>query len=170
MGSYFHVDSNGKLYAVQGEIGGWQITSDALKGGNMTIKSDGSMSGSNWSIGTDGAAKFTNQADFSDARISGGNMSGGTIGGKADMNGGTISGAAMTGGTIDASKVKVGDKTLEQWCKNIVSESVKTAFLASYAIKCSKLTVTGSSIKVNGITYSDKQWTPTTRSYHALAR
>ena len=89
----------------------------------MTINSNGSMSGKNWSIDTNGKASFSN------ANITGGSMSGGTIGGKADMNGGTISGAAMTGGSISANQVKVGDRTLTEWCKHIVSDTIETGSL-----------------------------------------
>lgn len=134
LGKCFHVDSNGNLYAIngnfagkitssEGNIAGWKLSSSSLTGGDMTINSNGSISGKKWSISTDG------KASFEDAHISGGNMSGGTIGGKADMNGGTISGAAMTGGSISAGQVKVGNKTLEQWCKDIVSDTVTTGSL-----------------------------------------
>ena len=44
-----------------GTIGGWKISSSGLRGGNLSLNSNGSISGGssyNWSIDTDGRAKF----------------------------------------------------------------------------------------------------------------
>ena len=44
-----------------GTIGGWKISSSGLQGGNLSLNSNGSISGGssyNWSIDTDGRAKF----------------------------------------------------------------------------------------------------------------
>ena len=44
-----------------GTIGGWKISSNGLRGGNLSLNSNGSISGGssyNWSIDTDGRAKF----------------------------------------------------------------------------------------------------------------
>lgn len=57
----FVVDSSGNLTARGGgSIGGWTIGSTTLTGGNITLNSNGSMSGTGWSIGTDGVGRFTN--------------------------------------------------------------------------------------------------------------
>ena len=48
-----------KLYAsVGGEIGGWKIERDRLSGGNMSMRSEGSLYGPNWHITSSGDAKF----------------------------------------------------------------------------------------------------------------
>lgn len=65
----FHVGHNGALYSTSGQIGGWNIGTSTLTGGNMTINSNGSMSGPNWSITNTGYATFT------DVKITNGNSS-----------------------------------------------------------------------------------------------
>ena len=71
MGGNFHVDSQGNLYAIngnfagkitssEGNIAGWTLSSSSLTGGSMKINSNGSMSGKNWSITADGKASFSN--------------------------------------------------------------------------------------------------------------
>jgi len=52
--AYFnHIEAN-----KSGSIGGWTISSSGLSGGNMTIKSEGSLSGPGWHITSEGAANF----------------------------------------------------------------------------------------------------------------
>lgn len=67
LGNKFAVDRSGNLVAKNlianrgGNIGGWTIGTSTLTGGNMTINSNGSISGGSsysWSIGTDGTATF----------------------------------------------------------------------------------------------------------------
>lgn len=65
----FHVGHNGELHSTKGTIGGWTINSSTLTGGSMTINSNGSMSGPNWSISANGYAVF------SDVRCTNGNSS-----------------------------------------------------------------------------------------------
>lgn len=120
----FHVGHNGALYSTSGQIGGWTINPSTFTGGSMTINSNGSMSGSNWSINTNGYARFT------DVYISNGNTSlsatakmidigkfwvtaggamhatDGTFTGKisgSSVSGGSVSGASITGGKINVS-------------------------------------------------------------------
>lgn len=57
-----------------GNIAGWKISSDGLTGGNMYIKSEGSIGGSDWSIDENGIANFSNTASFSDVNVTGGKM------------------------------------------------------------------------------------------------
>lgn len=144
LGEHFHIDSNGNLYAnngyfdgqlhsTKGNIAGWDITKSALKAGNMEIRSDGAIkhTGGKWNINNTGVATFT------DINITGGSMSGGTIGGKADMTGGTISGATRTGGTIKGGTIngddvtihydingKTYNTTLTKFCENVVTKSL----------------------------------------------
>lgn len=65
----FHVGHNGALYSTSGQIGGWNIGTNKLSGGSMSINADGSMSGPNWSISSSGYAVFT------DVRVTNGNSS-----------------------------------------------------------------------------------------------
>ena len=53
----------GTITAENGKIGGWTINKTTLTGGNITLNSNGSLSGGStytWSIGTTGAASFSN--------------------------------------------------------------------------------------------------------------
>ena len=61
LGKTFSVSRSGELRATAGYIGGWEIGSSFLKGGNIILNSNGSISGGRtyqWSIATDGTATF----------------------------------------------------------------------------------------------------------------
>lgn len=141
MGANFHVGSDGYMYAVAGTIGGWTIGSSTLKGGNLTLDSDGSMSGPGWKISSGGKATFNN------IHITGG-----------EMSGGTISGGSRTGGRIDPSKVACGAKgttnNMNEWCvktlkaeeawiKNLIANKITATFTNSFILKCGALKVGG---------------------------
>ena len=140
MGANFHVNKNGNLYAVNGEfagkitssegkIGGWTINSDGLSAGYMEIKSNGSMKNTNekWSISRNG------QATFSDINITGGKMTGGTIGGGSKMTGGSISPGGVGCGGYD---------NMNKWCEHIVATSVTADYIES-KVSDSGLSFTG---------------------------
>lgn len=108
------------MYATSGQIGGWNINSSTLTGGNMTINSNGSMSGSNWSIGTNGYARFT------DVYISNGNTSLSstakmidignfyvTAGGEMHASSGSIAGKLVSSG-INASNITGGSLSMNR--------------------------------------------------------
>ena len=61
-GTKFAVDKDGNVYAGGGNIAGWKINSNSLTAGNITLNSEGSMSGGSgdkvWSISKDGDATF----------------------------------------------------------------------------------------------------------------
>ena len=113
MGGNFHVDSQGNLYAIngnfagkitssEGNIAGWTLSSSSLTGGSMKINSNGSMSGKNWSITADGKASFSN----------------------ANISGGTIGGSGGSGGShprINPTNTDVGPSggtNMNDWCVN----------------------------------------------------
>lgn len=156
MGANFHVGSNGWMYATAGTIGGWTIGSSTLKGGHLTLNSNGSMSGPGWKIESGGKATFNN------IHITGGNMSGGTI------SGGTRTGGSMTGGTIHPSGVGVpGGGNLNDWCKNIVAKTVTADFIKSiigdiHVLESNFIKVKNISIKdgayYNGYEIVNKKW------------
>ena len=132
----FHVGHNGALHSTRGTIGGWTINSNTLTGGNMTINSNGSLSGPNWSIEEDGDATFNNVRitqnayvrgqnliDFINFKVdSAGNMratnayfvgniegssiSGGSLSGSS-ISGSTISGGSLTGSTISGGSISI---------------------------------------------------------------
>jgi hypothetical protein len=60
----FWVNNTGKMFARSGTVGGWTITSDALKttNSNLYFKNDGTVNSSsaNWHITSDGKATFKN--------------------------------------------------------------------------------------------------------------
>ena len=62
--SGWNISSNGNAYfnalyaSKSGTIGGWTINPDRLSGGNMTIRSEGSLYGPGWHITSEGAANF----------------------------------------------------------------------------------------------------------------
>lgn len=130
-GSNFHVGSNGNMFAVDGTIGGWTIGDSSLTGGSLTLNSDGSISGPGWSITSGGAATFSNvkSANIHDGTISGGSRTGGS----------------MSGGTIHPSSVGVpGGRTLNEWCKDIVADSVTADFIKGKIADITTLIVGGS--------------------------
>lgn len=61
----FYLHDDGTLYTSKlkaengGTIGGWAIGKDTLKGGSLTLNSEGSITGPRWSITKDGYATFT---------------------------------------------------------------------------------------------------------------
>lgn len=101
----FRVTRAGALTSTSGTIGGWTIGGSSLTGGNITLNSNGSISGGStygWSIGTDGYATF-NGITGNNANISGtittGNLT--ATGGKiADY---TINGAMLVGNNVGMS-------------------------------------------------------------------
>lgn len=55
----FKVNANGQLESTFGKIGGWNISTNALSSGNITITAGGGISTSAWGIYNDGSVKFT---------------------------------------------------------------------------------------------------------------
>ena len=55
----FKVNANGYLESTSGKIGGWNISTNALSSGNITITAGGGISTSAWGIYNDGSVKFT---------------------------------------------------------------------------------------------------------------
>ena len=97
------------LYASEGgTIGGFTIGPTTLTGGNLTLNSAGSLSGPNWSIGTDGVATFR------DVRIvnkkSDGSGSGSAI--NWTNNSGSTIFAVNSSGHLTAKSASIGDWTI----------------------------------------------------------
>ena len=91
-----------------GKIGGFTIGATTLTGGNLTLNSAGSLSGPNWSIGTDGVATFR------DVRIvnkkSDGSGSGSAI--NWTNNSGSTIFAVNSSGHLTAKSASIGDWTI----------------------------------------------------------
>ena len=123
LGSNFHVDSSGNMYSINGtfegkitansgSIAGWNIGASSLTGGNMTINSNGSISGKGWSIDSNGKATFNNV-----------NITGGTI------SGGSRTGGSITGGRISPSGVGVsGYNNMQDWCNSSADKRIKAIY------------------------------------------
>lgn len=111
----FSVTRAGAIKSTSGNIGGWTVNNSTLTAGNITLNSNGSMSGGSthtWSIGTNGAATFNNITANSGTFSGTINASGGTITGNmtvtGTLSGGTISGSTISGGTISGSTISGG--------------------------------------------------------------
>lgn len=128
LGANFHVDSNGNLYAnngtfqgkitaTSGTIAGWDISSTTLKAGNVTLNSNGSITGSGWSITNGG------KATFNDIHVTGGNWSKGTI------SGGSRTGGSISGGSISPRGVGVsGYGNMQDWCNSSADKRIKAIY------------------------------------------
>lgn len=110
---------DGKIKALEGNIGGWTIGTSSLTGGNITLNSNGSMSGGDsnhkWNIATNGAASFASMT------ITGGslninnkfkvgtdgvmNATGATITGNLTATEGKIAGYTISGDTLYGPQV-----------------------------------------------------------------
>lgn len=111
----FSVTRGGAIKSTSGNIGGWTVNNSTLTAGNITLNSNGSMSGGSthtWSIGTNGAATFNNITANSGTFSGTINASGGTITGNmtvtGTLSGGTISGSTISGGTVSGSTITGG--------------------------------------------------------------
>lgn len=115
LGDKFIVDNEGYLTATSGKIGGWNIGTSTLSGGNMTLSSSGSISSTNFNVSTTGiltatgatltnltvknnlnvhgSVISTNNAQFEGSASFGGNT---TIGGTLDITGDTTIKGSLT--------------------------------------------------------------------------
>lgn len=119
LGTNFHVNSQGSIYAIDGSIGGCKITNGGISSQNEDT----------WYIKGGGDAKFTGVI------INGASVQGMmTASSKGGFNGGSgsgfVSGPSGTslakGVSVDASQVKVDGtgKTLKQWIEDLAVEIV----------------------------------------------
>lgn len=104
----FRVTRAGALTSTSGSIGGWSIGGSTLSAGNITLNSNGSISGGStygWSIGTDGYATFNG------VTINGGSLS---IGSNFSVsNTGVLNASsAIISGNITATTGKIADYTI----------------------------------------------------------
>ena len=144
LGSSFHVSRDGKLYAVDGSIGGCTLTSNGISGGTLGGES-------NWSIAGNGKAKFKS-VEINGANVTGmmnASKNGGLSGGGARLGtggfsspgfSGNSSGTKLTSGcVISGNQVEVegkeGKMTLQDYIEkladNVVTKKVTADFVAS---------------------------------------
>lgn len=95
--SPFRVNNLGELWSTKGTIGGWTISNSTLKGGNVTLNSNGSIIGSGWSFSTAGVLTCN------DAIIGGVHFKTGT--GEANWSGGQMTSGQIGGWTITTSSI-----------------------------------------------------------------
>lgn len=126
LGDNFYVQASGKLYAIDGSIGGCTIT-------NGSIKND--INGTSWEIKADGSAKFTgvtingaNVTKMMNASDSGG-FNGGSGSGFISGPGGT---SLAAGVTVNANQVKVGNRTLAEFIEDLAQEVVTKKVTTTY--------------------------------------
>ena len=93
----FRVNNKGYLWSTSGVIGGWTISNTSLKGGNVTLNSDGSIRGSGWSFSTAGVLTCN------DAIIGGVHFKTGS--GEANWSGGQMTSGQIGGWTITTSSI-----------------------------------------------------------------
>jgi len=105
----FKVNSNGIITATSGTIGGFTLGETYIKGGNLTLNSDGSIVGKDWSISADGRANFKNF-----------NGVGSFSGGGASFGGG---GASLP------TSVTVGGTSLANYVDSIVANKISANYL-----------------------------------------
>ena len=96
-----------------GSIGGWTIGSTYLKGGKVTLKNSGELSGTSWSISAEGYAHFEkiygqvrNEYTF--------------VGGGTTITGGLTGAGGCT--NLTAGTTSVDSKSLNQHIKDLVVE------------------------------------------------
>ena len=130
LGSTFHVDSGGNLFARAGDIGSCTITNNGISGANWWIKGDGSASFSNVSIGG------RSVIDLVGLYSNGGGGSGGlgtSIGGGAAYAGG--SGMSLNSGKITVSYNGKTYTTLQDFvdalAEEVVTRKVTSEYIAS---------------------------------------
>ena len=117
IGSRFSISPQGELIANSGKIGGWEISNSTLTGGTnsddkpiITLNSNGSMQGPNWSISSSGVATFSNFGGHvgqglhfsgNGFNLGGSSGSGGGYGGSGiSPNIGSLGGAGLGAGTL----------------------------------------------------------------------
>lgn len=106
LGSTFHVDPSGRLYARSGDIGSCTIT-------------NGGLSGNGWYIDGSGAAKFTD-VEINGAKVT--NMmrasgSGGISGGGSSIGSG--------GASLARGSTKVGGQNIDDYVENLIVGTLK---------------------------------------------
>jgi len=94
--TFNHLTANGG-----GQIGGWTIGSNYLKGGSLTLNNNGAINGSGWSISAAGLAHFTKvygQVANGYTFVGGGiTMSGGGSAGSSSINPGSVGYSGSSG-------------------------------------------------------------------------
>ena len=124
----FKLSSDGTITATGGTIGGWNIIGNTLTAGNITLDSDGSMSGGSsypWSIATNGDASFNHLT-----------ASSGTFSGIINATGGTFTGTINAGGNISCSSLTVNGKAYSMTETYVISglTSARTNPITMYYI------------------------------------
>lgn len=136
LGSTFHVDSGGNLYARAGDIGSCTITNSGISGANWWIRGDGSASFSNVSIGG------RSVIDLVGLHSSGGSGGSTSLGSGATLNPGTV--RTPSGETVGG------------YIKNLVVETINVDFLYGRIAQLSHIKVNSLKsvyqVEIDGVT------------------
>lgn len=137
----FKVTSGGVITAKSGTIGGFELGSSFIRGGDLTLYSNGGISGKDWSISANGYANFKN---FNGV----GSLSGSFSGGGASFGG---------GGSWLPTSTRIGGTDMPTYIKNIVADTVTANWFSGKTVVangvnanyvyCAALTVDGAQAK-----------------------
>lgn len=132
LGSKFHVDDNGRLYAIEGKIGGCNLNSSGISGDNWSIPPTGVASFKDVKI--NGASVTGMMKASGSGGISGGGASLGTGGFSSPGFSGSSSGTKLTSGcVINANQVEVEEgKTLKDYIEKLADEIATKKITAEY--------------------------------------
>lgn len=137
---------NNLIASKSGLIGGWTIGSNYLMGGNLTLKSDGSIKGDNWQISSTGLARFdrirgqvANNYTFiaGGATFNGGSASSGgsaSFGGSANFNGYTALPSAYN--KNGESMLTIGGQNVQVYIENLSVNKLKAASFKLGGYEC----------------------------------
>lgn len=139
--SPFRVNNLGELWSTKGTIGGWTISDSTLKGGNVTLNSNGSIIGSGWSFSTAGVLTC------SDAIIGGVHF-------KTGMGEANWSGGQMTSGKIGAWNITTESITSDG---GLVTFETNGHFKIVTGNAGHGIEGTGDKVEIDGVTVSIKE-------------
>lgn len=130
LGSNFHVDTSGRIYALTGEIGGCSISSSGISG---------SGKGGTWSI--DGAGN----ASFKDVTINGASVTGMMVAGKNGGFSGGGSSIGSGGASLARGSTKVGNQKIDDYVEGVISADYISSKLNELeSVYVQRLSCTGS--------------------------
>lgn len=143
--SKFIVKGDGSITATSGKIGGWTLGSSTIKAGNITLNSNGSMSGGTgsktWSIQTDGTATFNSITVNGTVNATGGTFKNCVISGDCTIGGERVDGAFVKNANIAANAISSGQ------IQNAAITSAKIAAAAITEAKIADAAITNAKIK-----------------------
>lgn len=142
-----------------GQIGGWTISSNYLKAGNLQLNKDGSISGGGWKINADGTSSFTHDKNhLFEIKMSGGAISSngsGYLGGGGPSSSSPLSwtptGVVLQGNTEIKNGVKIGSLQINNKGALIYGNGANGTIIGPETLFAP--TVSGSQFVIDNITF-----------------